>query len=163
MVTDKAVTPLSVNRDSHSSAPLVIYCINIRCLLAHSAELSYQLELHEPHIVLIQESWLNATTKEINLVDYKLIERRDRSQSENRGGVISVAREGMKNKVHISKSSNSERMWHYLHLDHGNIASGNWYRSPSSSLDQIEELANESVEIKKDVIGCILMGDLNIH
>ena len=59
MVTSEAVTPLSVNFDSHSSAPLVIYCINIRCLLAHSAELSYQLEVHKPHLVLIQESWLS--------------------------------------------------------------------------------------------------------
>ena len=69
MVTGEAVTPLSINFVPHNSAPLVIYCINIRCLLAHTAELSYQLEVHKPHLVLIQESWLNASTQAITLAD----------------------------------------------------------------------------------------------
>ena len=77
--------------------------------------------------------------------------------------MISFVRYGIQNVVHFNSKFNSERMWHYLHLDHGCIAIGNWYRSPSSGLEQIEELSNELAEIKQDVLGIILMGDMNIH
>ena len=140
---------------------LLLFIVLIRCLLVHSARLSYQLKIHKPHLVLIQESWLNASTEKVILAE--LIERRDRSESENRGGVAFFAREGMKNIVHFIKKFDSERVWHFLHPDHGSIAIGNWYRFPSSGLDQIEEFANGLREIKSDVIVCILMGDMNIH
>ena len=40
----------------HQVQSLDIYNINIRCLLAHKAELEYHLEQHKPHIVFIQET-----------------------------------------------------------------------------------------------------------
>ena len=135
MVTAKSVTSVSVKNVQSNSPSLTIYCINIRCLLAHKGELEYQLGVYKSHIVLIQETWLNNSIENVQLLGYTLIKRRDRSSSENRGGVISFVRCGIQNVVHLSCSLNSERMWHYLHLDHGCIAIGNWYRSPSSGLE----------------------------
>ena len=40
-----------------------IYLINIQCLLARIPELVAQLELHQPHVVCVQETWLDASSK----------------------------------------------------------------------------------------------------
>ena len=61
------------------------------------------------------------------------------------------------------KSEKSERIWHYLHLDVGTIAIANWYRSPSGDDEQIVEFNSEIAELKDEVLGFIVMGDLNIH
>ena len=40
-----------------------VYSVNIRCLLVHKAELEFVLSVHTPHIVLIQEIWLDDSTE----------------------------------------------------------------------------------------------------
>ena len=108
-----------------SSQSLFIYCINIRYLLAHAAELNHQLIIFNPHIILIQESWLNKSVESVSLPnghDSWQISRHDRHDGENRGGVIAFARIDVKNIVFISNSDVAERSWHYLHLDTGTIA-----------------------------------------
>ena len=57
----------------------------------------------------------------------------------------------------------SERQWHYLHLDVGTLAIANWYRSPCAEDRHIQEFAQELAEIKNEVIGFIVVGDMNIH
>ena len=39
-----------------NAQPFTIYCINIRCLFAHFAELCFYLEIHKPHVVMLQET-----------------------------------------------------------------------------------------------------------
>ena len=58
---------------SVSSNGISIYLINIRSLLAHLAELSFQLEIHCPHVVCIQETWLDESHKEIDIPGYEIL------------------------------------------------------------------------------------------
>jgi len=132
-------------------------------LLAHLAELSFHLSVHKPHIVLIQESWLNKSIEHVSIANYTLLSRRDRSDTENRGGIIAFVRNDVRQAVHYSDSEHAERSWHLLHLDIGSFALCNWYRSPSASDDQIHSFRDELAEIQDQVIGFIILGDLNVH
>ena len=46
-----------------------IYLINIRCLLANLTELCFNLEVYQPHVICIQETWLDDTVKESIFLD----------------------------------------------------------------------------------------------
>ena len=117
MVSGKSETAISDTASTSQS--LSIYSINIRCLLAHVAELSFHLSVHKPHIVLIQESWLNKSIEHVSIANYSLLSRRDRSDTENRGGIIAFVRSDVRQVVHYSDSEHAERNWHLLHLDIG--------------------------------------------
>ena len=71
-----------------SSSKISILTMNIRCLLKNLDELVVQLNLHLPHILSIQETWLNATTEFVHIPGYVLVSRRDRN--EGRGGGIAA-------------------------------------------------------------------------
>ena len=79
--------PLSLQVEN-SSKDVHIISINIRCIQAHKAELEVFLMLHQPHVVLIQETWLNESYESISIVRYSIITRRDRKNSENVGGIL---------------------------------------------------------------------------
>ena len=49
---------------------IIIFVLNIQCLRAHMVELEYHLELHKPHIVLLQETWLDASTESVTIANY---------------------------------------------------------------------------------------------
>ena len=162
--TGESVVNASVNIDCNSSQPaFLLYCINIRCLLANLAELCHQVKEMSPHFVLSQESWLNKSIEGVSLLNYRVISRRDRSEGENRGGVITYARLDVLNIVCVKESLDAERVWHYLHLDVGAVAICNWYRPGAGGEEQIASLAEDLVEIRDDVIGIIIMGDCNVH
>jgi len=112
---------------------------------------------------LIQESWLNKSIEHVSIANYTLLSRRDRSDTENRGGIITFVRNDVRQAVHYSDSEHAERSWHLLHLDIGSFALCNWYRSPSASDDQIHSFRDELAEIQDQVIGFIILGDLNVH
>ena len=132
-------------------------------MLAHVAELSFHLSVHKPHIVLIQESWLNKSIEHVSIANYSLLSRRDRSDTENRGGIIAFVRSDVRQVVHYSDSEHAERNWHLLHLDIGSFALCNWYRSPSALDVQIHSFREELAELQDQVIGFIILGDLNVH
>ena len=50
-----------------------------------------------------------------------------------------------------------------LHADIGAIAIANWYRPGNSGDDHIYSFEQELIELKSEVIGFIVLGDLNIH
>ena len=54
-----------------------------------------ELELHlaslQPHLVLLQGTWLDASVESVSLVGYMVVSRRDRSADANRGGVLTLA------------------------------------------------------------------------
>ena len=144
-VTGESVTDVPAQFDLQIQ-PIKIYSINIKCLLAHIAELTYFLELHCPHVVCIQETWLDISSKEATIPNYNVLWRRDRSESPNRGGVITLVRDDVKLLAHMHVSAQAERMIHYLHVDLGIIAIVNWYRPPGSDLAHIHEL---NLELRK--------------
>ena len=86
-----------------------IYSLNIRCLLAHLDELTSFLNDHRPHIVFLQETWLEESVSDIKIPGYTTISRRDRHASTNRGRIISLQRDDFNCLVHIADSSVDER------------------------------------------------------
>ena len=126
-------------------------------------ELRCFLEDHDIHIVCIQESWLDASIENPVLPNYYVVARRDRSEKANRGGVITYARQDFNNIVLLKKSDHSERMWHLVQRDTGDIAFCNWYFSPSGEVAEIESLKTEVEDVSRLADSCMIFGDLNIH
>jgi len=60
---------------------IFVYSVNIRCILAHLTELQYHVDLHRPHIVMIQETWLDASVEDVQLFNYEKVSRRDRKKT----------------------------------------------------------------------------------
>ena len=114
MACGESQASVSVPAKIDSPQPFLIYCINIRCLLSNFAELCVQVKAVDPHLILLQETWLNKSVEEISIPGYNIISRRDRNENENRGGIITFARHDVHNIVCIKKSANAERAWHYF-------------------------------------------------
>ena len=88
---------------------IYILSLNIQCLLAHLGELCCHLELHRPHLVFLQETWLDATVEEVSVSGYTQVSRRDRSPTSNRGGVLALRRKDFTAIAHICNSERDER------------------------------------------------------
>ena len=142
---------------------LCVYFINIQCLFAHLAELSHHLETLRPHVVCINETWLDESRQIINIDGYEVCSRRDRHAGANRGGILTLRREDFHGLVHICNSEVEERSWHYLKLGVETILLGNWYRPGASVFDGHSALYSELAEHFQEVSGVLLVGDLNIH
>ena len=154
--------------DSDASADnspkgVVVYSVNIRCLKSHLSELCFHLEEQKPHVVCIQETWLDKSTKEIEVPGYQVISRRDRHEGENRGGVLTLSRNDFNGLVHIADSIIDERSMHFLKFDVETFLLGNWYRPGASEHNGYVELYGELAEYFTEIIGVLLIGDLNIH
>ena len=65
-----------------------ILTLNIRCFLARIDQLSVFLNLYDIDIVFLQETWLFAQSSPFSIHGYSIVARRDRSDNENRGGVL---------------------------------------------------------------------------
>ena len=74
---------------------LIVFFINIKCLLNKLGELHYHLQFVNPHVLFLQETWLDASVEAVELEGYTCISRRDWSPQENRGGVIAYVRKDM--------------------------------------------------------------------
>ena len=85
-----------------------------------------QLELHRPHILLIQETWLDATTEHLDVPGYDVVSRRDRKTTANRGGIMTLQRKDFNGLVHIKNCDDEERSWHFLTLGVETILFANW-------------------------------------
>ena len=161
--------PIQILHESDASANnslhgLCIYSVNIQCLLAHLAELQFHLDANQPHVVCIQEAWLNLSTTDIpQIAGYEVCSRRDRHEGDNRGGVLTLRRSDFHGIVHIGNSEGDERSWHFLKLGIETILLGNWYRPGASAFDGFTELYAELAEHFAEVSGVLLIGDLNIH
>ena len=138
----------SAEIDSSISQSFILYCINIHGLLFNLAELCHQVQEHSPHIILLQETCLNDSIEDVVIPNYRDVARRGRSIHENRGGVITYARFDVCHIVCVSKASDAERTWHFLHLDLGTIAICNWYRPGSGGMPQIASIENATLEFR---------------
>ena len=99
--------------------------INIRSIRGHKAELEFHLEQRKPHILMLQETWLDDSTEDIQVKGYFKVSRRDRSGEANRGGIMTLARNDFNQLVHIENSKVEERSWHYLNVGVENLLVGN--------------------------------------
>ena len=85
-VVAKVASRTSRPKEAASRKHIFIYCINIRCVLSHLGELIFHLGRLKPHIVLLQETWLDKSVEQIYVPGYVTVSRRDRSETANRGG-----------------------------------------------------------------------------
>ena len=64
----------------------------------------------------------------------------------------------------ISKCETSERCWVLVRTEEGPYLLGCWHRLPKrGNLEGIEELRLEVNEKRKDAVGVVLIGDVNVH
>ena len=159
----EAEAPTSVTHVDEQLSKLIIYSVNIRCILDKLVELQYQVDQITPQIVFVQETWLDASVENVPLHNYTCISRKDRSVSDNRGGVITFARDDLGDLVFLENSPVAERSWHILHTDAGDFLFANWYRPGSSDASHIEFLQVELDRHIPSCIGCVVAGDMNIH
>ena len=133
-------------------------------MCARLAELSHHLEMYRPHVVCIQETWLDASIKESPRVPgYTECSRRDRHAGSNRGGILTLVRDDFNGLVHIANSKDEERSWHFLKIGIESIWTANWYRPGASEFDGFSELYAELGEYFPQATGVVIMGNLNIH
>ena len=125
------------------------FSCTIRSLLGKVGELTHLLVSLDVHVVCVQESWLDASVENPVLPNYVVVSRRDRCPGPNRGGVITYARQDLNNIVQFSQAKSSERLWHIVQRDSGNVAICNWYFSPSGDLSEIDSLKSEFEEISR--------------
>ena len=85
-------------------------------LFANKDLLEAFLGMHRPHIVLLQETWLNETHESVTIFEYDIVSRRDRKATENRGGLLTPQRSDFNCLVHIKNCADEERSYHYLRL-----------------------------------------------
>ena len=66
--------------------------------------------------------------------------------------------------VHIRDSETLELSWHTLHSDAGPLLLGVWYRPPRrGDVASISIFDNELKQFDEDLIGRIIVGDMNVH
>ena len=88
---------------------LLIFVLNIKSVRAHKTELEFHLFELQPHLVLLQETWLDASVEHIAIKGYNVVSRRDRSEDANRGGILTLARLDFNQIVHIANLKTDER------------------------------------------------------
>ena len=140
-----------------------MYNMNIRCIVAHLTELEYHLDVHRPHVVMIQETWLDASVEHIKVRNYRVVSRRDRKETANRGGILTLQRNDFNGMVHIKNSDEEERSWHFLNLGIETFLFANWYRPGATDHDDFVKLYDELSEYFYQCSGILIAGDLNIH
>ena len=91
-------------------------------------------------IVLLNETWLDASVEAVDLPGYIPVGRLDRAPHENRDGVIAFVRYDFGHFVELEKSQIGERIWFLLHVEIGNSLIGNWYRPGNSDISHIQSL-----------------------
>ena len=105
--------------------------------MAKLDELIVNIDKHNANLVLVQETWLDASVKNPILPNFVVVSRRDRSCKPNRGGVIIYASRDLDNVMSWKESEEAERLWLLVQRDSGCIAVCNWYLPPGNNLREI--------------------------
>lgn len=104
------------NRDSKLCLHgILVYNVNIQRILAHQTELEYHLNLHRPHVVMIQETRLGNCTEHFVISNYNVVSRRDCKKVANREGALILQRDDSTDWF-LSKIEEEERSLHFLTL-----------------------------------------------
>lgn len=145
---------------------LHVVSINIRSLLANIAELRVRLATLKPHIVCLQETWLDESVESVPISGYQVVSRRDRegTAKDDFGGVLVLRRDDFEDIVELKKSVEDERLWCCVHSSMGPILLGNWYRPPDDDATLSMSRCRCDLESLDDAfVGTILVGDFNVH
>jgi len=143
---------------------LCVWHVNIQGLRSHAAELVARLRTSEtsPHVICLNETFLDQSIGNVEIENYVLIERWDRAVEW--GGVAIYAQQDFAQQVtFLDKSPLAERLWCVLHTDCGPYLLGAWYRPPSCEISSIESCEQEHEKLSEGVMGTLLLGDVNVH
>ena len=100
----------------------------------------------------------------LQLPGYTLVSRRDRVGQKGGGIALFVQNSFSSSVVLLETSLVDERCWHIIHTTQGPYLLGVWYRPPQQGeTDSIQRMEEEYVKHCSNVLGTILVGDLNIH
>ena len=140
---------------------------NVRGFISRVAELSARLRLmvSKPSVLCLTETWADKGLPSMRIEGYTLISRRDRADGRLGGGVAVFALERLARRVTLLENSQvAERSWVIIHSDHGPYVIGCWYRPPApGEVDSIRSFKEEAQSHATNAVGCVLLGDLNIH
>ena len=127
---------------------------------------SAHLERYEPHMVALNETWLDTSVARLDIPNYQCVSLRDRPDSKvgvlNHGGVALYSCVGSILVTPLEDSKIAERSWHITHMDLGCILFRVWYRPPGSPHSKIESLDGELARLSTGVLGTLIMGDVHI-
>ena len=129
------------------------------------AELEARLWNAGVDILLLQETWLSTDVESVTISGFSLVGRLDRLLGPKCGfgGIAIFARSSLTNIALLEYEDGAERMWCALLTNLGTILLGNWYRPPDDDGSSLDGLAAAISRLQGDVIGVLLVGDVNIH
>ena len=163
--TDKRNSALATDRDLREDTLRVWHC-NVQGLQPRIPEIVATLRdmPQKPDLLCLNETWLDATTEQVEIEGYSVVARRDRSKKANRGGVMILALHQVADRVvPILSSAKSERIWAAVHTDQGQVAVCAWYRPPGSGCASVESLVAEIAEVRQTAAHLLVVGDLNVY
>ena len=114
------------------------------------------------HVAMFQEIWLDASTEPLHVPGYEIIGRRDRSDMPNRGGVLVLCRQDVKNVVLLNSSPDAARLWLLAQRDSGSIVLCDWYPPPGED-NFLEILGSELEYASSQTDEVVICGDLSVH
>ena len=142
----------------------VLQC-NLRGWLSHKDELFGHLNSlgHLPSLIVLNETLLNPSVKHPDIPGYQLIGRHEEISTQR--GIAAFALNAIApDVILLSKSEITERMWLLIHTQLGAILVCVWYRRPDpGEVHSVISLREEHQKLSKDVIGTLIIGDLNVH
>ena len=132
-----------------------------------------QLLESKPTLLVVNETFLNRSVP-VDFPGYVVAGRRDRFCSDTNahvdslqtwGGVLLlVAKEFDGFVVQLLSSDTAERLWFLLHYDVGPLLLCVWYRPPApGDITAISTFHDELDLLRNDVLGSLVVGDLNCH
>ena len=113
-------------------------------------------------MTVLQQTWFDFSTPNLDIPNYEILARKDRSDSPNRGGILTLYKHDLINFVFLQHSPSSERSWHLIQRNSGNIMACNYYRPPEENTN-IEDLRSELGDVCTSTDDVIICGDLNVH
>ena len=139
--------------------------MNVRKLLRRRAELEARLVDSRVDLLFVQETWLSDAVEEVAISGFLLVGRLDRTSGAKHGfgGIAIYARIDLTSLALLEYVESAERMYCILHTHIGAILLSNWYRPPDDDGSSLDTLSAELHRLQQEVIGTIILGDLNVH
>ena len=103
-----------------SASKFRILHANIRGWISHMAELAATIRsmMKKPNIVCLNETFLNQAVEHIELEEYKLVARRDRSDGRSGESIVAFANDNVFERATlIATSDTAKRCWLLIHAD----------------------------------------------
>ena len=107
-VTNSLHAPARSHASSRAKAKsrndIKILTMNVQSLRAHKAELEFHLDQLRPHVVMLQDTWLDKSVESPSVSSYIVVSRRDRSDAPNRGGILRLVKSDFNNLAFVEDS-----------------------------------------------------------